>query len=438
MTPYISYLNKNINKNEKELSKYAGIIKWVNSSQAIELENSRNVLFENMKDEIHLSCNQSKPWYKYLSEGCKLCTEGKWSCLFISGVCNAKCFFCPTRQDVENEVPSSQMKSFETPEDYADYINYFGFKGVSLSGGEPLLDIEKTISYIKAVREKCDPDIYIWVYTNGLIGTEENFKLLKNAGVNEVRFNLCASGYDLSLIEKASGIIDNITVEIPAVPEDCEKLIEMLPKLVKLGVKYLNLHTLRPTEYNIEKILHRPYTLAHGEAPIIIESELTALTVMEFAASNKLDIGINYCSYNYKYNFQKSGYRSIVSEKLKSEFQEVTDKGYLRTIKTTSDNGDEFISLNYLKENISNIDEVIVSYENFVITDNNLNNDSEAFSINDKPYSLYKLNKTNEIILSAKLYLETIHNVSADNIKSEELFELFKLESFEEETPQYY
>ena len=28
-----------------------------------------------------------------LSPGCRICTEGGWSCLFINGKCNCRCFY---------------------------------------------------------------------------------------------------------------------------------------------------------------------------------------------------------------------------------------------------------------------------------------------------------------------------------------------------------
>ncbi|MBG0778691.1 MAG: radical SAM protein, partial [Desulfotignum balticum] len=29
-----------------------------------------------------------------ISPGCRFCGQGEWSCLFINGVCNARCFYC--------------------------------------------------------------------------------------------------------------------------------------------------------------------------------------------------------------------------------------------------------------------------------------------------------------------------------------------------------
>jgi len=68
-----------------------------------------------------------------------------------------------------------------------------------------------------------------------------------------------------------------VTVEIPAVPEEVERLKGLLPRLCELGVTRLNLHQLRLTAHNAEQMLPHGYTYLHGDQPTVLESELAGL-----------------------------------------------------------------------------------------------------------------------------------------------------------------
>lgn len=254
MNEYLKFLHELAVDVEQRHSKYEKPLKWFHPYKSLYLEEQKNEVFNSIEHCLKWNFKNTKPWINSLSKGCVLCGEGEWSCLFITGECNGTCFYCPARQD-KDETPQTQKLLFESPDIYVDYINRFKFKGVSFSGGEPLLVFDRTLDFIKNVRKGCDPSIYIWMYTNGILASEDKFKLLAEAGLNEIRFDLGAVNYNPKVLHNASKYIENVTVEIPAVPEEKEKLLSVLPTLVKYGVKNLNLHQLRLTEYNSSKLL---------------------------------------------------------------------------------------------------------------------------------------------------------------------------------------
>ena len=93
-------------------------------------------------------------------------------------------------------------------------------------------------------------EMHKWMYTNGILLTGETLGKLRDAGLNEIRLNLFVQNYDIEKICLASQYIDIVTVEIPAIPEDFERVCKLLPELVRSGVKYLNLHQLRSTPFS--------------------------------------------------------------------------------------------------------------------------------------------------------------------------------------------
>lgn len=205
-----------------------------------------------------------------LSPGCRICAEGGWSCLFINGRCNGDCFYCPTGQD-ELGLPTTNTVSFRHPADYVAYLDRFGFNGASLSGGEPLLSPQRNLGFLHAMRHFGDR-MHVWLYTNGTLLTEELARQLRDAGLDELCFDIGAIGYNLKALKLAAGVIPPLTVEIPTIPEELPRLKQLLPQLRDLGVRHLNLHQLRLTPYNYPRLLPRGYRYLHGEKVTVLDS----------------------------------------------------------------------------------------------------------------------------------------------------------------------
>lgn len=414
MYSYQKYLNDIVNRNKENFSDFTDI-KWLNGSLADKANRKREKLLMELNNNILFK--ETKPFYKQISKGCKLCGEGKWSCLFITGKCNAACFYCPASQ-LKDEVPTSQNLEFETADAYAEYINYFNFKGVSFSGGEPLLYFDRTLEYLQKVRENCNPDIYTWMYTNGILSDVEKFNKLADAGLNEIRFDIGATKYTLDNVRKAKGIIPNVTIEIPAVPEEKEKIKLLLPEMINAGVTNLNLHQLRLTKHNAPKLLKHKYTYIHAEQPIVLESELAALEIMAYSKQQKLGIGINYCSFFFKNRFQKAGFRNQLAGEFANAKDEITEKGMIREYNGKS-----------------------IAYKATVISDNETRTPNQfVLQLKHKKYfagretALEKINLNTDQQKSVKDYLTE----NSDSIPDDPLlFKIWQMEKIEKGLREY-
>ncbi|MGC9341252.1 MAG: radical SAM protein, partial [Bacteroidales bacterium] len=320
------YLNELITKNKINFPDVPSD-SWINPYSFEEYKEKRQQLLEAFHNTFLF--NETKPYYNHISEGCRICGEGGWSCLFITGKCNASCFYCPASQN-QDFIPSTQNLEFESPEAYAEYIQYFDFKAASFSGGEPLLVFDRTLSYLRELRKKVSPGLYVWLYTNGILADKNKLPKLADDGLDEIRFDIGATDYKLDKVLLAKGILNNITIEIPAIPEKKELIKTLLPEMIKAGVKNLNLHQLRLTTYNMKKLLKHDYKYFADEKPVVPDSELAALEIMNYAKKNSLNIGINYCSFSFKNRFQQAGYRKILSNKAEVDKTKITENGYLR------------------------------------------------------------------------------------------------------------
>jgi pyruvate formate-lyase activating enzyme-like uncharacterized protein len=325
MEAIYNWLNSLVNQNKSDFAKYPAI-NWLNPYSAYDYQEQRNSLLESNNTPTYF--NGTKPYHKHISQGCSLCGAGEWSCLFITNKCNASCFYCPAPQN-NDEQPSTQGIDFNSAMEYAHYVKFLGFKGVSFSGGEPLLFFNRTLEYLKAVRTVCGNNIYIWMYTNGILASEEKFKLLAQAGLNEIRFDIGATGFTLDKVKMAQGIIPIVSIEIPAIPEEKDQLIALLPQMSEAGVSNLNLHQLRLTHHNAKHLANRQYTIIPAERPLVLESELTALEIIKAANGQNLSIGVNYCSFHFKNRYQKAGFRRMLIKKIMPQAT-LTNNGYIR------------------------------------------------------------------------------------------------------------
>jgi pyruvate formate-lyase activating enzyme-like uncharacterized protein len=269
-----------------------------------------------------------------LSPGCRRCGEGSWSCLFINGRCNGQCFYCPTAQD-DDGPPVTNGLAFTSPEEYAAYVAVLGFSGVSISGGEPLMTPDLTLAYLSAVRKRCGDGVHLWLYTNGTLLTAELCNRLRDAGLDELRFDLGAVRYNLKKLRLAVGCIPTVTVEIPAIPEDEGLLKRKMLEMAEAGVNHLNLHQMRLTPYNFGPLTERGYVFIHGEKVTLLESELCALRMVRFGLEHGIPLPVNYCSFPYKWRFQQAAARRRAALAVCASGEVVTEPGYLRTLSTT-------------------------------------------------------------------------------------------------------
>lgn len=334
--------------------------KWISDGEVSAAEAERSAILDSVKASLFFGYNGTKPYYMDISPGCKHCGGGTWSCLFINGKCNGRCFFCPSEQTEIGE-PVTNALQFTSPHDYLDYLSTFGIKGVSISGGEPLLTLDRSLKFLSAVQNRFGNEIHKWLYTNGILITEEGLKKLRDSGLNEIRLNLFAQNYNLDKVRLAAQYIPTVTVEIPAVPEDHDKLCSLLPQLVESGVRFLNLHQLRCTSYNYKKFIARGYTFLHGQDATVLESELAALKTIRFAVESKITLPINYCSFVYRNNFQRIRARQRSAPCLLRPYEEITDTGMIRclSVKLSGEEVDRIILR--MKENGE--DESSVYYE---------------------------------------------------------------------------
>jgi uncharacterized protein len=245
-----------------------------------------------------------------LSLGCEACKAGTWLCLFVGKQCNATCKTCPqviTPDLVDHDNAFVGMWMHDAAV-YAELFEGSHVQGVSYSGGEPIMYLDKILPVARRINEKC-PDLYQWMYTNGILLNEEILKQLQDVGLREIRFNLTATYFKPKVMAKlalARRYIDRVTVEVPSLPETWDNLIEQrkIHDLEDSGVSQLNLAELyfytdkaRETWADTERYNYTS-NFYRAESPVF--SRRITCAIMKYAIDNKLNIVVNDCSNDTK------------------------------------------------------------------------------------------------------------------------------------------
>lgn len=280
-------------------------------------------------DNLHIEDGGEVLYLGDLSPGCRACKEGTWDCLFITMTCNLDCDFCCSPHNIHTDFSGSAFG--RTPAEIATNYAQSHINGISFSGGEPLLKPERVLEWLAFFKQHL-PGGYFWLYTNGLLAEEGLLRRLGDLGLDEIRFNTAATGYDhpavMHNIATAARYIPHVTVEVPAIPTHTEKLLNSLPIWAGCGVRYLNLHELMlepgsnaadlpgPRQEILLPDRHRAVVHPHSRA--------LTLTVMRHVQKLGLALAVNDCSLQSKLR-QLRGRRRSLAPLLQQPHEELVE-----------------------------------------------------------------------------------------------------------------
>ncbi|HNX29687.1 MAG TPA: radical SAM protein [Syntrophomonadaceae bacterium] len=210
-----------------------------------------------------------------LSRGCQSCKKGSWLSVRVGNRCNLSCSYCSRDRtesggDLDDDFRINPKKTVSAIELKRLLLLPHGIEGISYTGGEPFLYVDKIVDMAAFVTQNL-PSVYQWVYTNGLLPTFDTMKTLFVCGIQEIRFHIGASDFDERVINNiriAVEIFPRVTVETPSTPQLYEYLIlnEQIHLLAKIGVRQLNLPELyyRKEQVKTGNIPADSYTFAGG------------------------------------------------------------------------------------------------------------------------------------------------------------------------------
>lgn len=240
--------------------------------------------------------------------GCRSCLLGSGlTAIRKTNKCNLQCKFCYNYGELDAIAPVGEgiwviggTKFYEQDLDLLLAIHQKP-TGVAYVYLEPFMEIEKYYNVIRRFRQA---GIYQHLYTNGTLATETTLKALGEAGLDELRFNLGASGCADNVIENigiAKKYIKKVGIETPMTPELFEKFFVKKQAILATGLDFINCAELHLNANNIDNYMgEKMYIARHGYISPIWSRELT-LRFMAIAANEQWDLVVHDCSNDTKF-----------------------------------------------------------------------------------------------------------------------------------------
>lgn len=260
-----------------------------------------------------------------LPKGCKLCIKGKKSVLFLTGICGVNCYYCPLSNEKKGKDDSYiNERKIEKNEDILDEIKACGSKGVSFTGGDPLLKIDRCIEYSKLIKNEFS-NHHIHLYTGTTDKRVKDLERLEGY-VNEIRFH--------AQNEKEVNFLKNILdkefifgLEIPAIPGDFERIRSIIEVADSTGFSFVNLNEFEYTDTNCDNLSKRGFEFDSDSSMVKGSKELSMRLLELFEDSG---ISIHFCPSSLKDAFQLRRRWERRAKNTKKYYEEIDDSLIVR------------------------------------------------------------------------------------------------------------
>ncbi|VVB79455.1 Biotin synthase [uncultured archaeon] len=261
-----------------------------------------------------------------LSKGCQLCFTGEKLVLFVTGICPKRCIYCPLSKEKKNkDVIYANEVNVKSIKDLLEEVEKSNSKGAGITGGDPLSKLSRTISYIRALKNKFGKKFHIHLYTSLDLVSPKSVKQLKDSGLDELRIHLDIENKKewkkLSLLKNK---FPEVGIEIPVLPGKEKEVIQA----IDFCKKYVNFFNLNELEYaTLYEEEYKKHKWKVNEKYEVTNSEKTALNILNHFKNKK--VRIHYCSAEFKDKIQFCERIKVRAKKVAETFDKITEEGTL-------------------------------------------------------------------------------------------------------------
>lgn len=261
--------------------------------------------------------------YTYLSKGCRLCQLGSKMVLFVTGMCGNNCFYCPLSDERKKDMTFANERIVTCDEDIINEALQMDALGTGITGGEPLLKLEKTLNYIKLLKSYFGKKHHIHLYTS-IPADDEMLLKLSQAGLDEIRFHPPIDIWEHDLenyinsIQNASKYLMETGFELPGI-SGLEKIIEISNKLNC----FVNINELEFADNNAKALKLRNYKLRNEYSNSVEGSYEISNAALGSAKK------IHLCTSRYKDSIQLRKRLLRMAHIAARKFDEITTDGTL-------------------------------------------------------------------------------------------------------------
>ena len=263
-----------------------------------------------------------------VAEGCRHCIDGSKMVLFVTGRCGWNCYYCPVSLEKKGKdvIYANEGRVYTDDEIIAE-AEAMDATGTGITGGDPLLDMDRTVHMIRLLKDRFGKGHHIHLYTATI--DPEKAKRLQDAGLDEIRFHPPESVWtemsSTRLRETVESLDIDVGVEVPALPHRERELNALVAYCREVGVDFVNLNELEFSESNWDMMEAYGYSVRDELSSAVDGSRETAVAVLK--ANKRADV--HFCSSTFKDGIQLRRRLIRRAEHTAKPYQQVTEDGTL-------------------------------------------------------------------------------------------------------------
>jgi pyruvate formate-lyase activating enzyme-like uncharacterized protein len=257
---------------------------------------------------------------EHLATGCIHCHQGAKMVLFITGICPRTCWYCPlSSQRKGHDMTYANEHMIQSTEEALAIAEKMKASGTGITGGEPLLFIDRVLWYAESLKDEFGSRHHIHLYTGCAPG---NGVLEKFSGIiDEIRMHppveswsgISDTSYgDAAVMARDMGF--ECGFEVPALPE----VEQLFPSLDFLD--FLNINELEWGETNAPEMRRRNLVPEDSVHNAVQGSRGWAEDICHHPK-------VHFCSSEFKDSVQLRRRLIRIAKNTARPFDEITDDG---------------------------------------------------------------------------------------------------------------
>lgn len=248
--------------------------------------------------------------------------------LLLTGKCNTGCFYCPLSQAKKGkDVIYANERPVREEKDIIGEAVAIGAEGTGITGGDPLLELERSLRYIRLLKSQFGKSHHIHLYTSTI--ERDAFMQLEEAGLDELRLHPPLKTWTSLERYGLERILDDadmdIGFEIPSLPDEEEKMLALIRYADDIGMDFVNINELEFSETNWMQLRERGYEVKDDISSAVAGSRELALKLLKI----DVDVPLHFCSSSYKDRIQLRRRILRRAERVALPFDLITEEGML-------------------------------------------------------------------------------------------------------------
>ncbi len=246
--------------------------------------------------------------------------------LFVYGYCDERdCFYCPLGENRKNvDAVYANERPVTDDADVLEEARRMDALGTAVTGGEPQEVLDRTCHYISLLKDHFGENHHVHLYT-GITGDRETMASLAAAGLDEIRFHPPLERWgslhgteweDILYTAREAGI--DPAFEIPGIRAEPE----FLEFLDEGAAEFCNINQFEMSDGNAERMRDRGYALEDGHMSAVEGSKDILATMADHPK-------VYFCTSVFKDAAQHRNRLKRMAERIRREFDEVTEDGTL-------------------------------------------------------------------------------------------------------------